>query len=111
MKVLIISTNIFPIPLKGYGGLEQLTYELAEGLHSRGHSVAIVAPHESCMSDGIELISGPVNEPEEQTWLRYKQRLDAGEWDVVVDASWQRWATMSNVNVSPQLAIINCHHT
>ena len=111
MKVLVISTNVFPVPLVGYGGLEQLVYHLAEGLHRKGHKVSVAAPNGSRLSEDVELIGSGQNEDEEKSWQRYKGRLESSEWEVVVDASWQRWATMSNVGREPQIPIINFHHS
>lgn len=111
MRILLISTTIYPIPLKGYGGLEELVTQLALGLAGRGHQVAVVCPETSSLPEGTEIIFTGLREEEELAWQRYRGRLEAGEWEVVVDASWQRWATMSNVGREPQIPIVNWHHT
>ena len=111
MKILIISTTVFPIPLQGYGGLEQLAYLLAVGLAQKGHQVTVVAPEGSRLPPEIELIPTAPREDEEKAWARYRGRLEAGEWEVILDASWGRWAMMSSAGRDPQLPIINWHHT
>lgn len=109
MKVLLISTSVYEIPLKGYGGLEQLCWCLAEGLHKKGHTVAVVAPQGSKLSEGIELIPTVLREEEEAVWPRYRERL--GEFNVILDASWQRWASLTSAQSDPQLPVVNWHHT
>lgn len=108
MKLLIIGTSVYALPPQGYSGLEMLCYHLAEGL---GHQVTIVAPEGSRLSEGIEVVPTPLREDEEKSWLRYRGRLEAGEFDVILDASWQRWAMMSSVGKDPGLPIVNWHHT
>lgn len=111
MKICLIGTNIFAIPLTGYGGLEQLVYLLAVGLKDKGHQVAVVAPNGSNFPETVELIPTEVNEDEEKSVKRYQARLEADDFDVIIDASWQRWATMVSAGHDPQLPIINWHHT
>lgn len=110
-KILIINTNVFPVPLSGYGGIEQLVYLLSEGLSSRGWKISVVSAEGSKFSNSLEFISAPVNENEEQTYNRYKGRLENNDWDLIIDSSWQRWSSMINLNRTNQLPIINWHHT
>lgn len=112
MKLLIISSNVFSLPPSGYSGLEVLAYLLATGLAEKGHQVSIVCPEGSKLPEGIEGIFCPLREEEEKTWQRYKGRLENGEWPLVVDASWQRWATMSVAGKDPPPALlIQWHHS
>ncbi|MDP2660277.1 MAG: glycosyltransferase, partial [Dehalococcoidia bacterium] len=82
-----------------------------EGLAKRGHQVTVVAPEGSLLSPEIEVIQGPLRESEEQTWQRYRGRLETGEWEAVLDSSWERWANISNLGRDPQLPIVNWHHS
>lgn len=111
MKLLLISTNVFALPPTGYSGLEQLVSQLACGLAAKGHSVAVVCPNGSQLGDSVEVIPTEVSEEEEKSWSRYRGRLESMEWDVILDASWQRWATMSSAGRDPELPIVNWHHT
>lgn len=111
MKLLIISTTVYSIPLKGYGGLEQLCYLLAEGLSKKGHTVSVVCPEGSQFSENIESIYTGLRENEEQSWARYRGRLEDREWDVILDTSWQRWSVMSSVGKDPALPILQWHHS
>lgn len=87
MKLLFISTNIFPLPPTGYSGLEMVLYLQAVGLAAKGHQVTVVAPQGSVLPEGVELIPTMQNEPEEATWHRYSQRLNAGEFEAIFDHS------------------------
>lgn len=112
MKILIIGTTLFPLPPKGYSGLEMLVFNLSENLAKRGHQISVVCPEGSFFNEeSIECIYTQINEDEEQSCQRYKGRMESGEFDVILDSSWQRWASMSNTGRSPQLPIVNWHHT
>ena len=111
MKVLIISTTVYPLPTQGYSGLETLCAQLAIGLAAKGHQVAIACPEGSTFPEEIEIIFTGLREDEERAYQRFKGRLEAGEWEVVVDASWGRWATMSNVGREPAIPVVNWHHS
>lgn len=111
MKVLIVGTTVYSLPPAGYSGLEMLCYHLACGLAKKGHQVAVVAPKDSRLPQEVELVPTELREDEEAVWGRYRNRIEGGDVDVVLDSSWQRWATMSNVGKDPQIPIVNWHHT
>ena len=115
MKLLIINTNIFkltPQGTEGYAGIEYLAAKLAAGLASRGHTVTLVSPEGSDVGvENIEYIYTGLREDEEKSWARYRGRLEQGEWEVILDESWQRWAMMSSVGRDPQLPIVNHFHS
>lgn len=91
MKLCVISTSIFSVPVSGYSGLEHLAWLQAKGLAERGHEVSLVAP-EGSTCPGVEIIStGPVGQWNElETYSRYWHRLP--EFDAVVDNSWNKWS-------------------
>lgn len=111
MHCLIISTTVYPVPLQGYGGLEQLVFQLVCGLATKGHTISVVCPEGSTLPEGIEGISTGLREDEEKAYQRYKGRLERDEWDVIVDASWQRWAIMGSVGRDDTTPIVQWHHT
>lgn len=115
MKLLIINTNIFkltPQGTEGYSGIEALTAWLAAGLATRGHVVSLVSPEGSDVGvENIEYIYTGLREDEEKSWARYRGRLEAGEFEVVLDTSWQRWAMMSSIGRDPQLPIVSWFHS
>lgn len=92
MKIAVISTTIFPVPLKGYGGLEAIAYECAAGLARKGHEVLLVAPVGSTPPPGVELHGTTQGESEMQAYSGYWQRLP--NYDAVIDHSWNKWAVM-----------------
>lgn len=87
MKILVISSNVFPVPLTGYGGLEQIAFWQATGLAAKGHQVSIVAPEGSQLPEAIEHIKTVCKEPENVSWQKYKDRLEKGEFDTILDHS------------------------
>lgn len=114
MKLLIISTNVMkltPTGIEGYGGVEYLVSRLATGLALKGHSVAVVCPEGSQLTEGMEIIPTGLMEDEEKSWQRYRGRLEQGEFEVILDSSWQRWATMSSAGRDPELALVNWFHS
>lgn len=111
MKILLISTTVFPLPPQGYSGTEMLVYHLAEGLVKKGHQVTVVCPEGSRFTQNVEPIYTPVREEEEKSWLRYRGRLEAWEWEVILDATFQRWGVMSSAGRERELPIINWNHT
>lgn len=108
MKIAVISTTVFPVPLAGYGGLEQVAYLCAAGLSRRGHQVLLVAPNNSTAPPGVELHGTTQGESEQQAFSGYHQRL-AG-YDAIIDHSWQKWSYMLKVHgqlAAPVLGV--CH--
>lgn len=107
MKILVISTSIYRVPLVGYGGLEQLAYEWAVEFQKRGHKVALVAPEGSTVPLGMELITMPQGELEAQTFERYKGRLH--EFDVIMDNSWLWYTVLAQLNT--KLPVVHIYHS
>jgi len=108
MKIGIISTPIFPLPLQGYGGLEAVAWERAKGLVKKGHNVTLFAPDGSTCP-GVNVIpfgpAGQVSEemayggyPEHKEGEEIKRRAWKGYWsellklDVIIDDSWNKYA-------------------
>lgn len=117
MKILVISTNVFPIPLKGYGQLEQLAYLWAVEFQKAGHEVSVVAPEGSTLPEGMELIATKPGEGDPRTvfedsgFMRYKDRLLTGAWDVVMDNSWAWMTIQAQMEHGKQLPVVHCYHS
>lgn len=109
MKILQIAPTLFPIPLTGYGGTEQIVYSLVQELHKRGHVVGVVAPEGSKLPEGVELIPVKQGEDEELAFQRYRGRLR--EWDLIHDHTFNSWVYQDSVGVDPPLPIIKTFHT
>lgn len=107
MKICVISSTIFPVPLENYGGLEQIAYLCAKGLAQRGHQVTLIAPQGSSCP-GVEIIQClPPRYPEELAyggcgyknahgqdvqWSGYWSKLlEFNDGGVILDHSWETW--------------------
>lgn len=114
MKVLLISTTIFQLTkegLHGYGGLEHLVAVWALELKKLGCEVSVVCPGGSDLGEGIEIISTGLKEPEDAAYLKYKNRLESGDFDAVMDNSWGWFSVLSQMEADRQLPIIHCYHS
>lgn len=110
LKILVTSSTVYPVPLKGYGGLEQLAYEWAVQFQKMGHQVALVAPEGSTVPEGMELITTPLMVDESQAYPLYKERL--GEFDVIMDNSWLWYTVIAQMeNPDRQLPAIHIYHS
>lgn len=90
MRITVISTPIFKLPVQGYSGLEHLAWLTAKGLAEKGHEVTLVAPDGS-ECPGVTIFPvGPEKQVDEKiAYSRYWQHLL--EVDCIVDHSWQKW--------------------
>jgi len=91
MKVMLISTTIYPSPPKGYAGTEMVLYDLASELNKMGHEVSVASPIGSSFPEGINHI--PTVEhgfnfmTEQQAWGKYVDELLHGGYDIIHDHS------------------------
>lgn len=110
LKILVISSTVFPVPVKGYSGLEMLCYEWAVEFQKAGHKVALVAPRGSTVPEGMELIPTPLMVDESQAYPLYKERL--GEFDVIMDNSWLWYTVIAQIEAGDkQLPVIHIYHS
>lgn len=93
MKIAVVSTPVFPVPVPGYAGLEHLAWQQAKGLAAKGHEVYIVAPDGSTCEGATVIPCGPAGRVDEKMAFQtyWKELL---KMDCVVDNSWQKWAYM-----------------
>lgn len=110
MKILAISSTIYPVPPVGYGGLEQVVYDVVCGLAAAGHSVTVAAPEGSLLPDGVAHIPTQLKGSEEEAYKSYKEALETGGWDAVWDNTWEGWSYLSSVGRDPQLPIVHTFH-
>ncbi len=111
MKILLISTSMYNLPPPGYSGLEMLVYQWACEFQKAGHQVTVIAPGDSKLPEGIELISIGLREPEEAAYLKYKGRLESGEFDAIDDQTWLWYSVLSQMESDKQLPVIHSWHT
>jgi len=108
MKILLIAPPILPIPLQGYGGVEQVVYDLAVGMHAEGNEVAVVCVEGSELPDGIEPIAVPKGQSEESMTQHYGERVR--EFDVIHDHTWQAWVYVIGSELGVELPIVHTMH-
>ena len=114
MKIMFISTPIFPLTkvgLTGYGGLEHLVALWALEFQKAGHQVSVVCPEGSDLGEGIEIIPVPLRCGEDVSYTKYKDRLVSGEFDAIMDNSWNWFSVLSQMEADHQLPIIHCYHS
>ena len=92
MKICVESSMVFPLPWRGYAGLEIIAWECARGLAARGHEVALIAPDGS-QCPGVQMIhAGPPGTPEDKAYSTYWQHLP--HFDVIISHGWTKPAYM-----------------
>jgi len=116
MKIILISSGVLPVPPIGYGGLEQVVYDLAVELDKNGHDVSIVAPSESKLTGNIKLIDcGPCDPNarawEERAYQKYKPMMLSEEFKDAIwhDHSWSKAAYLAKME-NPKLKVCSTLH-
>ncbi|MBA7653882.1 hypothetical protein ES703_61745 [subsurface metagenome] len=99
MKLLLISTMIFPVsPENRYAGIETLVQLISNELNRRGYLVSVAAPQGSRLAKGIEHINtGPCGdfiESERKAYWGYSHRLR--DFDAILEMSHSHWCMMEN---------------
>lgn len=118
LRVALISTPFFGVPPTKYGGLEQIVWDLAEGLDELGHIVTLFAPEGSkTPKHGSLVVTGPsldtVNidwyKEEERVYQKYKDIILPDNFDIVSDHSWFAFAYLQKMN-NLKLKVTHTHH-
>lgn len=100
MKIAVISSSVFAVGqggvngLSGYGGLEQIAWQLAKGLGEKGHEVYLFAPEGSaCPAVTVIPIGPPGQWGEDKSYNSYwKYLLHFNDGGVIVDHSWSKFS-------------------
>ncbi|MCJ7772798.1 MAG: glycosyltransferase, partial [Desulfobacterales bacterium] len=118
LRIALISTPFFTVPPSGYSGLEQIVWDLAEGLDELGHEVTIFAPDGSkATKHGHVIATGPsvntvnVNwfEEEKRMYEIYKNIITHEKYDIVNGHDWFGFEFLLKVG-NPKLNVIHTHH-
>ncbi len=116
MKVVLISSGVLPVPPLGYGGLEQIVFDLAVELDKAGHEVHVVGPSESKLPGNIKLIDcGPTDKFaqgwEEKAYQKYKPMMFSEEFKDAIwhDHSWRKFAYLAKME-NPRLNVCATLH-
>lgn len=95
MKVLLTTPAVYPVPPSSYGGLEQIVWNLAKGLSSKGIFIELAAPYGSATPPGGHTtLTCPPNSsnPEQVAYQVVKTNNDwLDQFDIIHDHSWQKW--------------------
>lgn len=109
MKICVISTGVFKIPVAGYAGLEHLAWQIAAGLAARGHAVSVVAPDgSSCPNCELIPIGPEGHGNEKESYKKYWKRLP--EFDCIIDHSWNKWAYILKAEGKLKAPILGVTH-
>lgn len=118
LRIAIISSPFFTVPPKGYSGLEQIVWDLAEGLDELGHLVTIFGPEGSLPpKHGSVVITGPsintVNvdwfKEEEKAYQKWKDIICPERFDIVHGHNWFAFEYLHKMN-NLKLRAIHTHH-
>lgn len=109
LKILLISTTVFPLPPTGYSGTENIVYQCACEYQKAGHQVTVAAPEGSRLPEGMELIPVALGEERPAYYEKYKDRLT--EFDIIHDHTFGFWSVQSSIGIDPPLPIVKTHHT
>lgn len=112
MRILVVSTCIFPTPPPGYGGLELVAASLAQELAHRGHQVTVMGAKGSLVPGCSIIAPEPAhpNDPEGAMFNPSIPRVKAREWDLVSDHSWQGLVYSLKADDCSWLPIVHtCH--
>lgn len=82
MKILLTADPELPVPPKLYGGIERIVDLLVNGLQARGHTVGLVAHHDS---------TSPASQHFSWAGLRSQDKLDAVKNTVVLWSAIQQF--------------------
>ncbi len=94
MKIAVLSTCVFPmVPpagASGYGGLEVIAWQSAEGLAARGHDVTLFGAEGSRTDKAKMFATGPAGDWNEHAQFdkSWKELLSC---DAIIDETWQKW--------------------
>lgn len=118
LRIALISTPFFTVPPKGYSGLEQIVWDLAEGLDNNSHEVTIFAPegsqstkHGHIVYTGKSVNTTNVNwfEEERKNYDIYKNIINSDKFDIVHGHTWFGFEYLLKIN-NPKLKITHTHH-
>lgn len=109
MKILVISTPVFQVPLSGYGGLEIIAWQTADGLAKLGHNVSLVAPEGSTCPNVTVIPNGKAGTwDEKRAFQSYHSHLN--QFDVIIDHTWMKYSYMPKIEGKIKTPILGILH-
>ena len=116
MKIALISSNLLPVPPSGYGGAEQVIWDLVCSLIEMGHKVVLFAPNQSKVPpNGFLVETGSAPEKvhvdwrglEKQAYEKYKGMLQ--DFDIIHSQSWFHFPYLAK-NADHTIRVCATHH-
>lgn len=113
MKIAQISTQIYSVPPRKYGGLELVVWDLSKALADMGHEVLIIGPEGTkTPPNGKAHIGGPertdlTEQQDIEIYQGYKDILK--DYDIICDHSWSKRAINYKVE-HPNANVCFVHH-
>jgi UDP-glucose:tetrahydrobiopterin glucosyltransferase len=109
MRIAVISSQIFKVPLQNYGGLEAIAYHCAKGLAKRGHQVVLIAP-EGSKCEGVQILpTGPAGQwDERKAYDVYWKHLP--EFQAIIDHSWGKHSYLLKAEGRLQAPVLGVLH-
>jgi glycosyltransferase involved in cell wall biosynthesis len=115
MKIALVVPPLLKTPPTGYGGLEQVVYDLGCALVDQGDDVTLFAPPGSHIDGGklFETISAP--ERTDVNWVQLegeaynKYSRDLEKFDIIHDHSWFAFPYLVKM-MKPDLKLCHTHH-
>jgi glycosyltransferase involved in cell wall biosynthesis len=115
MKIALISPPLLKTPPSGYGGLEQVVYDLGCALVDSGDEVTLFAPPGSYIDGGklFETVVAP--ERTDVNWIQLeadaynKYMGELSNFDIVHDHTWFYFSALSKTGIS-NIKICHTHH-
>ncbi len=100
MKVAILSTEIFPVPPDGYGGLERQAFYQALALTKKGYDVTVFSP-KGAISMGWKVYETGDPSPQNPEKKRYREMIkkELKDFDFIIDNSWTKQSMLDFDNV------------
>lgn len=118
LRIALISTPFFTVPPQGYSGLEQIVWDLAEGLDELGYEVTIFAnkgskstKHGFLIETGESINTVNVNwfEEEKKRYEVYKNIITPEKFDIVHGHTWFGFEYLLKRKY-PNLKVCHTHH-
>ncbi len=109
MKICVVSSTVFAVPLQGYGGLEAIAWHCARGLAAKGHDVILAAPDGSTCP-GVRVLHTGVAGQHDEAMAYGKYWSVLKDADAVIDHSWQKWPYVGKAEgwlKAPVLAVMH----
>ncbi len=116
MRIGFLSTPFFGCPPQNYGGAEQVTWDIVNGLIKRGHKVILYAPDNSSIPKGgfLYKIGPPIDnvnvdwlQAEKNAWERCNNSFD--NLDILCGSNWFGFEFASKMR-NPNLKVCHLHH-